>query len=57
MPRAVRKKVEPPPQDHFDDQMIGASGESDSDAEIEFPLRTEIEIHRRKDLLLLLCKG
>src|SRR5208337_4299862 len=37
--------------------MIGGASDSHANSEVELPLRTEIHINGRKDLLLLLSQG
>ncbi len=49
--------VETPAEDALDDPVIGRRGWSDADAEIDLPLRRDIEIDRRKDLLLLVVQA
>src|ERR1700674_3866578 len=47
---------EAPPEDALDNQMIGGSGCADADSEVELPLRPQIEVNRRNELLLLLVE-
>src|ERR1700739_2376109 len=44
-------------QDHFDQQVIGARGGADADAEVELPLGREVQIESGDDLLLLVAQG
>src|SRR5262249_35669052 len=46
--------TESSPNDPFDDQMVGGAGQSPTDAEIDLPVRRNIQIDRGKNLLLLL---
>ena len=41
----------------FHDQVISRAGDADTYAEIEFPLRTEIYVNCRNELLLLFAQG
>src|SRR5260370_37648784 len=50
-------EIETIAEDHFGNQVIGGTGHADSQAEIDFPLRGEIEVHGGKDLVLLLEGG
>ena len=43
-----------PPQNALDNEMICGAGHPNTNAEIEFPLRSQIEIDSWKDLLLLI---
>ena len=40
-------------EDHFDQQVVRASRQTYADAEVEFPVRAEVEVDRRKYLVLL----
>ena len=44
-------------KDEFYDEAIGAVGEAEADAEVEFPFGREIQVERGKDLLLLFAPG
>src|SRR5512137_2222767 len=46
-------EIEPVPQDEFQNEMIGGSGHADAGAEIDFPLRREVQINGGKDGMLL----
>jgi len=45
-------EMEPESQNHFRDQVVGRAGDTHAQSEIEFPLRSEIQIDRRKNLVL-----
>ena len=40
--------------DHFHNQVIRGSGDTNSDAEVELPVGREVEVNRGKELLLLI---
>ena len=46
-------KRKPPANDHFQNQMIGVAGHADADAKIKLPIRRNIEVDGRKNLMLL----
>src|SRR6266568_8905261 len=50
-------KLEPPTNDHLDDQMVGVARHAYSDAKVELPIRRHVEINRGKNLLLLVTQG
>lgn len=50
-------EVEAVAENHFGNQMIGGMRDADAEAEIDFPLRREIEVDDRKELVLLLACG
>src|ERR1035441_7228065 len=50
---AALEIVEPITQNRLDQQMVRRLRHSHADAEIEFPVLAEIDIHRRQELLLL----
>src|SRR5271167_635434 len=58
MPRLflVVRPGEAPPEDAFDDQVIGGRGCADADSEVELPLRPQIEVNGRNELLLLIVE-
>jgi len=41
-------------QNHFGNQVVGRARETDTEAEIDLPLRSDIQINRRENLVLLL---
>ena len=47
---------ESPAEDALDDQMVSGSGRADPNSEVEFPLRPQIEINGREQLLLLILQ-
>src|SRR5579862_7183860 len=49
-----RSEIESVTQDHLGNQMVGCPREAHAQAEIDFPLRCDIQINRRKNLVLLL---
>ena len=49
--------AEAPPNNALHDQMIGRVRNVHARAEINFPIRRQIEVNRRKDLLRLLRNG
>ena len=52
-----RNETEAPADDHFDNEVIRAVRDSDSESEVEFPVRAEIIIEAGKKLLLLKIEG
>jgi hypothetical protein len=44
---------EPPSRDHLHQQVIGALRRADANPQIEFPIRAEVIIDHRKELMLL----
>src|SRR5215472_6802046 len=46
---------EPPPDDAFDNQVIRGPRRADSNSEVDLPFGRDIEIDRRKELLLLIA--
>lgn len=45
-----------PSNNALHDQVIGGVRGTCADAEVKFPLRSEVQINRRKELLLLISK-
>src|SRR5580700_4141708 len=43
-----------PPNNAFNDQVVGGPRGADAHAKVELPLRAEIDVDRRKELLLLI---
>ena len=43
--------------DHLQDEVIGAPGQSDTDAKVEFPLWRQVKIDGREYLMLLFALG
>ena len=54
--RGLGSKIETVAQDHLHDEMIGAGGHTEADAEIELPLGGEIKVNRREYLVLLVLQ-
>lgn len=52
----MMRPIEPSPDDAFHDQMIGAGRCSPADPEVDLPVRRNIQINRRKKLLLLIVE-
>src|SRR4051794_29537845 len=48
---------ETPAQDRLDQQVVRGPRHPDPDSEIELPVLTEVDIHGRQELLLLLAQG
>ena len=42
-------------QNHLDDQVIGTGRQAYANTEVQLPVRAEIKINGREDLVLLLC--
>src|SRR5690242_5921042 len=53
--RAALLIIEAITQNHLDQQMIRGLRHPDSDAEVEFPVLAEVDIHRGQKLLLLIA--
>lgn len=51
-----RSEVKPIAQNALQDQAVCTAGHSNSNAEIDLPLRRKIQVDSRKDLLFLLCE-
>jgi hypothetical protein len=49
-------ELKPPPQNHFHQQMIGAAGHTDAGAEVELPVRTEVQVDGRENGLPLVTE-
>ena len=49
-------EIEAVAENHFGDEVVGGAGEAYAYAELDFPLRSEIEIDGRKNLVLLLAE-
>lgn len=50
-------EIEAIAQNHFHDQMVGGSRQTDAEPEINFPLGREVEIHGGENLVHLLRDG
>src|SRR5947207_5281589 len=48
--------VKPPSDDALHDQVVGRASHTDTHAEVEFPLRPEVHVNGREELLLLLAQ-
>src|SRR5437870_8185989 len=48
-------KVEAIPENQLADEMVGRARDADAKAEIDFPLRRDVEVDGRKNLVLLLA--
>lgn len=42
--------------DHLQDEVVSASGQTNADSEVEFPLGRDIQIDGREDLVLLFAR-
>src|SRR5579864_8110705 len=47
-------EVETIPEYDFGDEVVGRAGESHAEAEVNFPLWRDVQVYRRKNLVLLL---
>jgi len=48
-----RSEIKAIPKNHLGDQVVGRTGETHAEAEIDLPLRRYIQIDRRENLMLL----
>jgi hypothetical protein len=55
--RCGLSEIEAVAEDHFGDQVIGRMRHAHAHAEIDFPVRREIQVNGRKELVLLLAGG
>src|SRR5579859_713935 len=55
-PAALVVKTEPASQDSLDDQVVAAMGCAHADAEVDFPVRGDVEVDRGEKLLLLIVQ-
>lgn len=49
-------EIKPIPDDEFQDEAVGAAGQADAGAEVDFPLRPQVEVYGGEDGVLLLTQ-
>ena len=48
-------ELQPPPNDHLHQQVVGRPGHSDAGPEVEFPIGAQVQVESRHDGLLLVA--
>jgi len=56
-PLRFPSEIEAISQNHFGNQVVGCARDTDAETEIDLPLRRNIQVNRRKNLVLLLRDG